>query len=130
MWKYKGKNIYYVDSEISIGINRLNNRVDEVGGNRVTLSPEIRRKSGVIDVVVINDYTPGKFDNLPKGLQEKSEKQQSPMQWVSMKDFADSMGYNPDKRFVNWEIYPNFDPWKLPSEPVKLWDDAKIAPAD
>ena len=52
------------------------------------------------------------------------------MQWVSMKDFADSMGYNPDKRFVNWEIYPNFDPWKLPSEPVKLWDDAKIAPAD
>ena len=45
MWKYKGKNIYYVDSEISIGINRLNNRVDELGGNnRVTLSPEIRRK--------------------------------------------------------------------------------------
>ncbi|MDR0899531.1 MAG: hypothetical protein LBM27_04175 [Lactobacillaceae bacterium] len=130
MWKFKGKNIYYVDSEISIGINRLNNRVDELGGNRVTLSPEIRRKSGVIDVVVINDYTPGKFDNLPKGLREKAEKQQSPMQWVSMKEFANSMGYNPDERFVNWEIYPNFDPWKLPSEPVKLWDDAKIALAD
>ncbi|MGL2324307.1 hypothetical protein R5Q06_00715 [Oenococcus oeni] len=112
------KYVYLIDQPTIINpITKFYDRLEKLHYEKVNSLAE------KIDVIVVdNNVARSEKDQakLDKRI-IKLKKKFSP-KILSLKDFLNLIGYEPDPQFVLWtDQYPNFNPWT--GEPVRMWRD-------
>ncbi len=105
------KNVYFIQNPKFPSITDLKTRLEQFDMQIVNSS------SSKIDLLIVENIN---YDEQIKNRIKKIEVKFSPKILDSV-DFLDKIGFHPDKRFILWQQYPNFDPWT--GEKTKIWDD-------
>ncbi|BDR56138.1 BRCT domain-containing protein [Xylocopilactobacillus apis] len=109
--EFKNKNVYLIDNDTPIDLTLIVKRLKELGGNQVTISEK------KIDYLIY-DENKDHDENLAKRFERL--KKGNPIV-MSPSDFIKEMGFNPNPAYIEWDEYPNYDPWT--GEKLSLWQD-------
>lgn len=120
-WKYVGQNIYIKGYTGSISKFKFNERIQELGGNIVTLNTKEK-----IDIVIFSDAQDGNNEAklLDKLIEKYARKGLAPVEFVNQELILKSMGFSPLQEFKIWEEYPNYNPFT--GERLNIWDSNKV----
>lgn len=108
---FKNKNVYFIDTQVPVEFALLTKRLRQLGGKQVNLNTK-KIDYLVYDITALHDA----------GLSQRFNrlKKQKP-QVLSPREFLKGLGFKPNPAYIEWETYPNFDPWT--GEKLSLWQN-------
>ncbi|WP_273710991.1 hypothetical protein [Leuconostoc mesenteroides] len=105
------KNVYFIKNPDFPNISELKSRISKYGFQVVNASAR------EIDFMVVDNI---KYNQQIQTRISKIESEHSVIK-ITTEEFLKKFGFQPDERFINWQQYPNFNPWT--GEEVKIWND-------
>ena len=105
------KNVYFIKNPEFPNISEIKSRLSKYDFQVVNASAK------EIDFMIVDN---SKYNQQIQKRISTLESQHS-LIIVTTKDFLKRIGFDPDEQFINWQQYPNFNPWT--GEKVRLWND-------
>ncbi|BDR58218.1 hypothetical protein [Xylocopilactobacillus apicola] len=109
--EFNEKNIYFIDTDAPIDLGLIVKRIKQLGAQQVKAT----HKS--IDYLIYDED----IDHDLK-LQARFErlKKNKPVV-ISPLELIKEMGFKPNEAYIQWDPYPNYDPWT--GDKLSLWEN-------
>lgn len=108
---FKNKNFYFIDSQTPVESTILTKRLRHLGGQQVNLNTK------KIDYLIYDIKAKHSTELVQRFMRLKKNN----LIVLSPDELLKAMGFNPNPAYIDWETYPNFDPWT--GKKLSLWQN-------